>query len=148
MNIKDLVESTLTVDHVIERMDTYFRTLSVQYMKHEVEDTSSPAAPDTSKFRASHSGKIKVTRNTPILSSPSRAVSAVTLQVGSAIALDVYKDIKSQVINYAKTKFGATVRKNYEGSEEATIECVDGRILVYSQYGTNYSQIFVRNLGE
>lgn len=144
MRIQDLYESSDTpqsnvnANTILRGIHRAMRTLESDYKSREVEPRSSPAAPDTTKFRAERGGMVEfVTDFTQHGSYGYTTRYNAMIKIGGLIYIDIADDITSSLEEELGELAGV-------GGPTKRVATSDGYIVrVSSFYGTNYGGVGV-----
>lgn len=116
---------------VMKKLDAIMQKAAKYGEQFITKDSSSPGGPDTTKFRASHSGQVAFERN--VRAGQHNTVYPGFLKIGTGLAdggnLKVWNFFKKEVQQYIKTDMGSMSTK---------IECPDGTISISPHHGSNW----------
>lgn len=159
-NIREMVEQHLNEAHpdilasasdVYNMAQSLFAAMARKYKKYEVDQTSTPAGPDTSKFRATRSGFVKAVGRGVTYSGSFSRQYLCGIQIGGAIDFKKYKEIQTDIFDELSShpELGIPVKKDHEGSPYIRFITEDGQDMSFAtSYGTNYSTIYLINYSD
>jgi hypothetical protein len=119
---------------VLGEVEDMLRAVAARSSKYQTKDSSSPSAPDSSKFRASHSGKVEFAENVTTHGYGGFETKYVlALKIGTAIGSSNVEKVMQDV----ESEFEGLAIDN--GAEGHTIKTSDGkRITLRDSSGSNY----------
>ena len=126
-------------DDVMDEIENMLRGVAARASKYQTKDSSSAAAPDSSRFRASHSGKVELAMNVTSHGYGGATTRYnIALKIGTAIGRENVSKVKKDI----QDEFDG-LASDY-GVEGKTIKTSDGkRITLRDSDGTNYKTVGV-----
>lgn len=139
MQISEIEKRQLpSANEILKEISLMLEGMVARHGHKQTDDTSSRSAPDTSKFRASHSGKLKVATNVTLHGYAGFKTNLViALQIGTALGHETVKEIQAE----AKEEFLGIMR-DY-GQDGDSIKVKKGELMAtlywHESSGSNYS---------
>ncbi len=134
--LMETVENVPYFDEIVDVIENNLKQFAEEMMEYETDDTSHPSAPDTTKFRASSSGKIKlVTNHTLFGEYHSRTNYPMAVLIGGNVNMEVYNNAVDDLHEFAEYfphKKSGKLLYHFPTKDNITV-------VMAIEYGTNYS---------